>query len=352
MSAKPAVKIASLAFEIAGSVPGEAHLLPVGPFRAEDGRPYDCESWQLDAAIAANVIQRLRDRANDTLIDYEHQSLRSEWNGQPVIAAGWFHDMQWRDGKGLYAIGVDWTAAAKQRIADREYRYISAVFFYYSATGEILDVVSVALTNTPAIDGLDSLDAGELATLSKRFSLPELSPDPENTDMATPQEELAALRVTHANTEKQLADLTANNKQLSTERDTLKTELAALTTERETLKTEIAALKSEKEAAALMVVKKEHEQLLQAALTNGRIAPALKPWAEKQSLAALKEYLESTGPLPLTKLQTPPRAENDFDPENPTALAAAATKYQAEQAALGIQIDDITAIQHVRNSHV
>lgn len=295
MPAKPAVKIASLAFEISAAVPGEAHLLPVGPFRAADGRPEDCEAWLLDATIAANVIQRLRERKNDTLIDYEHQSLRSEWNGQPVIAAGWFHDMQWRDGKGLYAIGVDWTAAAKQRIADKEYRYISAVFYYYSGTGEVLDIISVALTNTPAIDGLDGLDDDGLASLSKRFSLPQS--ETENPDMAKPEEELAALRVTHADTETALAALTA-------ERDSLKTSLAALTSERDNLQTQVAALTQEKAVAAQAAEQQKHTDLLNAALTDGRLAPAQKPWAEKQSLAALTEYLEATGPLPLVNRQS------------------------------------------------
>ena len=293
----PAIKLASLAFEIVagGSVPTEAHLLPVGPFRAEDGRPYDCEAYQLDAAIAANVIQRLRDRKNDTLIDYEHQSLRSEWNGQPVIAAGWFHDMEWRDGKGLYAIGVDWTATAKQRIADKEYRYISAVFYYYSATGEVLDVISVALTNTPAIDGLDGLDDDDgIATLSKRFSLPNLNP--ETTDMATPQEELAALRVTHAQAETALAALTA-------ERDQLKTQMATLTTERDTAIGELAALNKQIAESAAADEAKQKTDLITAALTDGCMAPALKPWAEKQTLAALTEFLETTGPLPITQRQ-------------------------------------------------
>ncbi|MDT4329770.1 phage protease [Methylomonas sp. MV1] len=294
---KPAIKVASLAFEIAavGSVPTEAHLLPVGPFRAGDGRPEDCDAWQLDATIAANVIQRLRDRRNDTLIDYEHQSLRSEWNGQPVIAAGWFHDMEWRDGKGLYAIGVDWTATAKQRIADKEYRYISAVFYYYSATGEVLDVISVALTNTPAIDGLDGLDDDDgIATLSKRFSLPNLNP--EHTDMPRPEEELAALRVTHANTETTLAALTA-------ERDTLRTQVASLTAERDTAIGELAALNkkiSEDKAAAEAQQKAD---LITAALTDARMVPALKSWAEKQSLAALTEFLQTTAPLPITERQ-------------------------------------------------
>lgn len=346
MSAKPAIKLASLAFEIAasGSVPGEAHLLPIGPFRAADGRPEDCEAWLLDAAIAGNVIKRLRERKNDTLIDYEHQSLRSEWNGQPVIAAGWFHEMQWRDGKGLYAVGVDWTATAKQRIADKEYRYISAVFYYYSATGEVLDVISVALTNTPAIDGLDGLDDDGLAALSKRFSL--LNLNPENTDMPKPEEELAALKVHHESAQQQLAILTV-------ERDTLKTTLAALTTERDTLNSKVEALEAEKAQAALAAEARQRDDLVVAALTDGRMTPAHKPWAEKQSLAALTEYLDVTGPLPLTRLQALSRADNnDFDPENPAALAAAATKYQTAQAALGIQIDDITAIQYVRGSHV
>ncbi|TPQ28952.1 phage protease [Methylomonas koyamae] len=294
---KPAVKVASLAFEIAvgGNVPTEAHLLPVGPFRAGDGRPWDCDAWQLDATIAANVIQRLLDRKNDTLIDYEHQSLRSEWNGQPVIAAGWFHDMEWRDGKGLYAIGVDWTAVAKQRIADKEYRYISAVFYYYSATGEVLDVISVALTNTPAIDGLDGLDDDDgIATLSKRFSLPDLNP--ETTDMPRPEEELAALRVTHAQAETALAALTA-------ERDTLNAKVAALTTERDTALGELAALNKQINDDRAAAEAQQKTDLITAALTDGRMAPALKPWAEKQSLAALTEFLQTTAPLPITERQ-------------------------------------------------
>jgi len=292
---KPAVKIASLAFEISSAVPGEAHLLPVGPFRAADGRPEDCDAWQLDATIAEALIQRLRDRKNDTLIDYEHQSLRAEYNGQPVIAAGWFHDMQWRDGKGLYATGVSWTSTASQRIADKEYRYISAVFYYYSATGEILDVISVALTNTPAIDGLDGLDDDGLATLTKRFSLP--LPQSENDDMPNPEEQLAALSLERDGLNTQVAALTV-------ERDSLKTSLAALTSERDTLKTQVAALTQAQADAVQAADQQKHADLLAAALTDGRLAPAQKPWAEKQSLAALTEFLEATGPLPLVNKQT------------------------------------------------
>lgn len=327
---KPAVNLAALAFEIAadGSAPVTAHLLPVGPFRATDGRPYDCEAWQLDASIAASVILRLRDRANDTLIDYEHQSLRTEWNGQPVIAAGWFHDMEWREGKGLYAVGVDWTATAKQRIADKEYRYISAVFLYLATTGEVLDVISVALTNTPAVDGLDDLSDDGLATLTKRFSLPDLTP--ETTDMPTPQEELAALRVTHANTETALAALAA-------ERDTLKSQVAALTTERDTATAELAALNKQLNDAKAAAEAQQKTDLITAALTDGRLAPALKPWAEKQTIAALTEYFETTGPLPITQRQA--------GDGHTTATAALTAEQKAIAEKMGVTEEEFLAAQ-------
>ncbi|WP_445372730.1 phage protease [Methylomonas sp. HW2-6] len=327
---KPAVKVVALAFEIAAdaAAPTTAHLLPVGPFRATDGRPYDCEAWQLDASIAANVILRLRDRANDTLIDYEHQSLRTEYNGQPVIAAGWFHDMEWRDGKGLYAIGVDWTAVAKQRIADKEYRYISTVFLYLATTGEVLDVISVALTNTPAVDGLDDLGEDGMAALSKRFSLPD--PDPEHTDMATPQEELAALRVTHAQTETALAALTA-------ERDTLSAKVAALTTERDTALGELAALNKQINDDRAAAEAQQKTDLITAALTDGRMAPALKPWAEKQSLAALTEFLQTTAPLPITERQA--------GAGHATGTAALTAEQKAVAEKMGVTEEEFLATQ-------
>lgn len=338
---KPSVRLAALAFEIApgSDVPTEAHLLPAGEFRAEDGRPLDTESWKLNAAIAAQVIERLRQRKNDTLIDYEHQSLRAEYNGQPVPAAGWFHDMEYRDGKGLYAISIEWTANARQRITEREYRYISAVFFYYVGTGEVLDVISVALTNTPAIDGMDSLDAGDLATLTRKYQIADLTL--ENDPMAKAEEELGALRVSHA-------ELTAKHDAATTNVATLTTQVAALTAERDTLKVTVAALEQEKADIAKAAAEEKHKDLLVAALKDGRLTPAQKGWAEKQDLASLTEYLDATNPHPATKAQASARHDGGgVDTQDANALAIAARKYQSEQAALGIAVSVIDAVEHV-----
>jgi phage I-like protein len=54
---------------------------------------------------------------------------------------------------------------------------------------------------------------------------------------------------------------------------------------------------AELNAAKAAQDKEKHATLLTAALTSGRLAPAQKAWAKKQSLAALTEYLDATAPL-------------------------------------------------------
>lgn len=103
--------IAALAFELVpgsdGVIPTEAHLLPPGPFRATAGRPFDCDAWQLDAAIAARVIALATQQKNDILIDWDHQSLNKERNGQCAEAAGWIpRTLEWRVGLGLPSMGL------------------------------------------------------------------------------------------------------------------------------------------------------------------------------------------------------------------------------------------------------
>ena len=80
-------------------------------------------AWRIDAASAQHVIQRFKARGKPPVIDYEHQTLHKEENGQPAPAAGFFRSLEWREGEGLFA-QVELTARAKQYIADGEYRYV------------------------------------------------------------------------------------------------------------------------------------------------------------------------------------------------------------------------------------
>ena len=177
----------------------------------------------------------------------------------------------------------------------------SARFFITTRdTGEVLEIVSVALTNTPAIDGLDALAQAALSRLSACDAqagggLHDFLTT-GGADMALTEQQQAALTAERDAANQKLAALT-------TEHTTVKTSLAALTAENTDLKAKVAAIEAEKAAAALTAEKTGHADLLLAALTDGRLTPAQKPWAEKQSLAALTEYLDATKPLALLNQQ-------------------------------------------------
>lgn len=165
--------IAALSGELA-SDDGWYQLLPDGEFNSIDGRPHDVPGgkWKMNADIAARLIQRAQLRANDLVIDYEHQTLKTEENGKPAPAAGWFKSMEYRPGKGLY-IKPAWLTAAKAHIDASEYRYLSAVFPYDKATGEPLEIQMAALTNYPGVDGMDAI----AALAAKKFTT-TTNPDP------------------------------------------------------------------------------------------------------------------------------------------------------------------------------
>lgn len=140
--------------------PGAAvRILPAGDFRARDGRPEGLGGWRLDAGIASNVVALATRRQDDFVIDYEHQTL----TGKEAPAAGWFKRLEWREGKGLYMSGITWTERARAMIAACEYRYISPVFRFDKHTGAVQEVVNVALTNNPALNGLTDLAAASVA---------------------------------------------------------------------------------------------------------------------------------------------------------------------------------------------
>lgn len=168
--------LAVLSGELA-SDDGWYQLLPDGEFSSVDGRPSEVPGgkWKMNAEIAARLINKAALRANDMVIDYEHQTLKTEENGKPAPAAGWFKEMEYRPGKGLF-IKPAWLSAAKSHIDAKEYRYLSAVFPYDKKTGEPLDIQMAALTNYAGLDGMEPL----AVLAAKKFTTP--TPTPQGED--------------------------------------------------------------------------------------------------------------------------------------------------------------------------
>lgn len=267
---------AALVFALDASAEGypegcNVHIFPDGPFRSNDGRPAsltggELRDWQMSAQVAAALITALESGGKPILYDYEHNSLYGDSR-----AAGWIDKLAYVAGKGLFGHS-EWTPDAAEDIAKKVYRYSSPFFAFDPKTGAVTKLLSVALTNNPAL--------GELGAVELARKHPGLSTK-EDAEMAD-AEALAAL---------------------AKERDSLNTQVAALTAERDGLKAKLDAVEADQAAAALAAEKAKHAELLQAALTDGRLVPAQKPWAEKQTLVALTEYLDATKPLPIANRQ-------------------------------------------------
>ena len=330
-----AIALAACAFSVqapaAGSNLIEIQLTPAGAFKPSDGRPLQVAAWHIDQAIATRVIERFKARKNPPVVDYEHQTLHKETNGQPAPAAAWMRALQWREGSGLWAT-VELTRRAAELIAGDEYLFVSPVFAYDAATGEVLEIQMAAFTNHAGIDGMEPLALRAAATFGYTTD-----DNPEEDSMNKLLiAVLAALALGKDTTEDQaIAALTAVGpklnsldqirKDLGVEEITddktgfaavaactaLKTQATAAGTPDpakyvpvsvvEQLKTDIAALTSKQ-------VGREVDELVNAGLADGRLLEAQKAWATdlgKTNIAALTAYLDTAAPIAaLTRTQT------------------------------------------------
>ena len=302
----------SLALAAAGS---EIQLTPAGVFKARDGRPAGLPGWKMDAAIARRVIERAAARRTPFVIDYEHQTLAADKNGQPAPAAGWFKALEWRDGQGLFATDVAWTAKAKAHIEAGEYKFISPVFQFDKTTGDVLQAEMAALTNTPALDGMDAV-----AALATEFFTRSQEPTQEDQ----PMKAIALLLGLKEDATE--ADISAAVVALKAKLTTHETEIAGLKTETAALKTQsydpakhvpvetVNALQVEVAALTARLNDGELEDTVQAALKSGKLLPAMESWARelgKKDIAALKAYIEKNPVVAPGTSQTGGKAPDD-----------------------------------------
>lgn len=270
-------------------------LTPDGLFRARDGRPSHLAGWQISPEIAARVLARLRARQTPVVVDYEHQTLNADSNGQPAPAAGWIDPatVEYRPGQGLYA-PVTWTARAKAMIEAGEYKFVSPVLPYDAATGEVLDLLHVALTNFPAVDGM-----APVAALAARYDL-----DPPKETAPVKREQLIALLGLAADaTEEQITVALTALQTAADQVDALQTEVATLKARPATtatpdpaqyvpigvvaeLQTQLAALKTRSDD-------QERDALIQQGLDAGKlVGEEHVAWARTLDVAVLKGFLD------------------------------------------------------------
>ena len=177
------IAIAACAFAAAPVDAGVGRVLlqltPAQDFTPSDGRAMDVPAWRINAATAQRVIAAFN-AAQPPVIDYEHQTLHKEANGQPAPAAGWMHGLRWIEGRGLFA-EAELTERARALVQSGEYRYFSPVFEYARGSGEVTRILMGALTNHPAIAGMEAVNL--MAAASARFTTTPTTSTKESDDM-------------------------------------------------------------------------------------------------------------------------------------------------------------------------
>lgn len=121
------------------------HVLPLGEFSAVDGRgPFVVNDPE-------KILKTTLGRAGSRKIpvDYDHQIGKTEINGQPGIAAGWFSEFEVRD-NGIWGL-VEWTDKAKAHLDAKEYRYLSPSLSH-DTSGIVTAIKRAALVNNPALE--------------------------------------------------------------------------------------------------------------------------------------------------------------------------------------------------------
>ncbi len=347
---------------------GWHQLLPVGPFKARDGRPFDVPGghWQLDKTIATTLINRAKALGQDILIDYDHQTLKVDQNGQPAPAAGWYNgdEIEWREGEGLF-IKPRWTERAAALVAAKEYRFLSAVF-PYDAQGRPLELRMTAITNDPGVVGMQALAAlsaqpiqpGQPATpahavhketpmneLLKKLLAKlgiELTGDPTDEQLQKALTELDSLQASA----KKAPELEAA---LSAEKTALAALKAQTTSVQQGAQVDLAqyvpvatynALVTQVAALTAQVDTTDAVTLIKEARTAGKVVAAeeeyLTAFAAQKGVAALKALLE---PRPAIAALTASQTSSVTLPEKKgEAVLSAEDKYAADQ--LGISHED------------
>ncbi len=165
-------RLIALTADPENTVPEWIQVLPMGKTRVND------VDLLVDDQSIKDMIADFEQRKNDLVLDYEHQTL----DGIEAPAAGWLVDLEGR-ADGLWA-KVDWTDRGHGYVSAREYRYISPVVFVDEKTSRCYRLQSAALTNNPAIDGMQPVAAKEekggndnMDLLAKLIELLGLAPE-------------------------------------------------------------------------------------------------------------------------------------------------------------------------------
>lgn len=292
--------------ELSG-VPTEIKILPFGRVHSQKGDfNVDNESFEL-------IRKQFKDRKIDLVIDYEHQTLADV----QAPAGGWIKELY--RGEDAIIAKVEWTAKAAEYLKNKEYRYLSPVVLVRKRDQKAMAIHSVALTNTPAIDGMfaivnaldieDFLEGGnimDLKELAKILGLPETATEEEIkkavADAAKASEKLKELEDKPNDNSRQAegTEVVANSTILSMlglKEDARTEDVAASIMALKSVETNVQA---EFIALKQRMQERDADEAVGLALKSGKITAAQTEWAKAYALKDMEGFKNFVDKAPIT----------------------------------------------------
>lgn len=268
----------ALNFDATGGPAGSAapewvQLTPGATVEGRDGRNWIVPDPQ-------SLVERFRESGLQLPIDVNHSTQERGAKGDAAPAMGWITDMEVRAGGAIWG-KVNWTDEGARLVAQQSYKYLSPAFAFERETNEVLLMVSAGLTNTPNL---------KLAALNSQ----------RQEDEAMKPEDIEKLRA-----ELSLGE-DADTVQIMTAVNALKTQVAAAPDPATFVPIETHQLAVNRATTAEAELQAERQQkadseigqLIDTAITEGRIAPANKEHfvalcKTEEGLASVKAMLPS-----------------------------------------------------------
>ena len=281
---------------------GHIQLFPFGRFYPADGRTEGAGGWYVDDSNGYVLADSINALDIDLMIDYEHQTLYLEKNGQGNPAAGWIKQVEYRPNEGLFA-EVAWTDKAASQIKAGEYRYISPLFIPDS-NGRVVQVLNAALTNRPALHNLAEAFALSHIFNQQKQGQPMLKLlqqlfDAPNASEAEIMEKLTALSAAKGDAKVALSAVYDELKTQTAQAVALSAQVANPDPTKFVALSQMQAVQTELNALKAQHAKEKADSLITQALSDGRLLPAQKAWAEnlaQTNLVALSDYLATVTP--------------------------------------------------------
>lgn len=257
-------------------------MIPAGLFSGVDGRTWT--NSNPDAVVAAFNKKRP--------FDVEHSTHIKAPQGEPAPAYGWIMRLENREGE-IWGL-VDWNSEGHELIEEKKYAYYSPSFSFDAQTGQIFALVSAGLTNDPNLD-VPALNRKEDTSMK----LPKLICEALGISEDATQED-AVVAINSVKSDRDVALNRANTPDLNK------------FVPKETY--DVACNRANTAEAALKAIEqKEHEDLVQSAIDDGKVAPANKDMyvglcRSEEGREQFKKFLETAPNIANNrKVDTPKR---------------------------------------------